>query len=647
MFTSKHARTANKKYAHVPLNDATSFQNDFQSGYENQFQNDIVTTHSNPPSLLRNFQLRWWCWELVAAAISIVLFAAVVIVLKVYDGHALPQLPGDITLNTTISLIAAVSKTALLLVASAFMSQYKWLWIHKRSRKLQELQAFDEASRGPWGALTLLQHSRVSVASLGALLTLLTLGFDPFVQQLITTPQRDLSFEAGSTAVSRASTFNQSALLAIHESINDTLSRLDGFNPYSKLQMTVSNGASSQGDIDDFAISCPTANCTWPSFKSLGVCSTCMNVTEYAKKNWNCQDGPSHNISGSIGNNRTCSYNLPNSAFSYEYEIFSDDSNGNYTEVAGELRLNIWTTSKQNTSFSDNTFLLVSLVALENTADLVPGPAREQVLEATECALAMCVEEHELLITMGIMSHKVTSTEQPFSMKVHANSTSYSGTSYDVKSAEIDNVVYSVDGIYTLFAVMQDINSTLISSITADYTTTSKPGSAVQYDGSVTPSSPLATSFFAGLDFTQAVENMVTSLSQYIRSLSNDTTVGRAHQVEIYVHVKWNFIAFPVVLVVGGVALLVIAIMQTNQNGLEVWKSSSLPLWFHGPQTSGSGVIASENRLERVNTLLEMEGVAEQTLVSLVKLDDGRGAWKLLPVSSGPESDHAMSRIHR
>ena len=646
MFASTRAKMANKKYVHVPLNDATSFQNDFQSGYENQFQNDIVTRHSNPPSLLRNFQLRWWCWELVAAAISIALFAAVVTVLKVYDGHALPQLPGDITLNTAISLIAAVSKTALLLVASAFMSQYKWLWIHKRSRKLQELQAFDEASRGPWGALTLLQHSRISVASLGALIMLLTLGFDPFIQQLITTPQRDLSFEAGSTAVSRASTFNQSVLLAAYETRNDTLTRLDGFNPYIKLQMTVSNGASSQGHIDDFAPSCPTANCTWPSFKSLGICSTCINVTEYARKNWSCQDGPSSTISGLIGNNRTCSYNLPNSAFSYEYEIFPGDSNGNYTEVDGELRLNIWTTSTLNTTFSDNTFLLVSRVALENTADLVPGPAREQVLEATECALAMCVEEHELSITLGIMSHKVTSTEQPFSMKVDPSST-IRATYYDVKSAEIDKVTYSVDGINTLFAVIQDINSTLNGNITAEYTSVSNPGSAVQYDGSTIPSSPLATSFFAGLNFTQTVENMVTSLSQYIRSLSQDTIVGRAHQVEIYVHVKWDFIAFPVVLVVGGVALLAIAIIQTNQNGLEVWKSSSLPLWFHGPQTNGGGVVASENRLDRVNTLLEMEGVAEQTLVSLVKLDGEGGAWKLLPTQNGPKSDYLMSRIDR
>lgn len=627
---------SNKKYTHVAVNDAGGFQNDFRSGYENQFQNDIELSHRTPsPGFLRSVQLRWWCWELVAAAISLALFVSVIIVLKVFDGHALPQLPGNITLNTTVSLIAAISKTALLLVASAFMSQFKWLWIHKRSRKLQELQAFDEASRGPWGALTLLQHSRISVASLGALITLLTLGFDPFIQQLITTPQRDLSFQAGSTAVYKASTFDQSVLLNAQETVNDTMLRLSGVNPYSKIQMAVSNGASSQGQIEDFAPSCPTANCTWPTFKSLGLCSTCINVTDYARKNWKCEDGPSDTVSGLIGNNRTCSYNLPNSAFSYEYEIFPGDSNGNYTEVDGELRLNIWTTATQHTTFSDNIFLLVSRMAFENTAALVPGVAREQVLEATECALAMCVEEHDLSVTMGIMNHRVMSADQPFSMKTDVSSTKFA-PAYDISSAQIDNVTYSVDGIYTLLAVMQDINATLVGNIMVDYTATSTPGSAVRYDGSLMPSSALATSFYAGLNFTQAVENMATSISQYIRSLSEDTTVGQAHNIEVYIHVKWEWIAFPAVLVVGGVVLLVIAIIQTNQSGLEVWKSSSLPLWFHGPQSGTVNDFGS--RLERVNTLLEMEAAAEQTLVSLAKLDDGSSAWKLLPTQNEARS---------
>lgn len=27
-------------------------------------------------------------------------------------------------------------------------------------------------------------------------------------------------------------------------------------------------------------ISCPTGNCTWPTFSTLGICSSCANVTD-------------------------------------------------------------------------------------------------------------------------------------------------------------------------------------------------------------------------------------------------------------------------------------------------------------------------------------------------------------------------------
>ena len=291
---------------------------------------------------------------------------------------------------------------------------------------------------------------------------------------------------------------------------------------------------------------------------------------------------------------------------------------------------------KDQTTFSDNTFLLVSSLKLENAANLVPGIGREQVLEATECALAMCVEEHDLSTSLGIRNHTVKSTQRPFGMKIDATATAFLPAS-DIKSAQIDGVTYSVDGLLTLPAVLGGIKETLEGNVTVDYTVTSKPGSAVEYDGGPDPSSALATSFYAGQNFTQAVENIATSVSRYIRGLSEDTTIGQAHNVQVYVKVKWKWLAFPVVLVVSGLALLVVAIIQTSRSGLEVWKSSSLPLWFHGPQNGRINSFGGP--LERVNTLVEMEKEAGQIQVTLGKLDDGSGAWKVLPTQNDVKSN--------
>jgi hypothetical protein len=61
-----------------------------------------------------------------------------------------------------ISLLATVTKAAILSTVTAALSQFKWLWIRdgKSNKALQDLQLFDDASRGPLGALMMLLHKR-------------------------------------------------------------------------------------------------------------------------------------------------------------------------------------------------------------------------------------------------------------------------------------------------------------------------------------------------------------------------------------------------------------------------------------------------------------------------------------------------------
>lgn len=165
------------------------------------------TFSSNP---FRRISSRWWFWEITSITITLSSFLAIIITLRVFDGKPLPEIPFGITLNTIASLLGTVVKTTLLLVVSSALSQLKWLWFYEKERRLQDLQVYDEASRGPWGAMVLLRTSKFSLASLGALIVLFLLGFDPFIQQLITTPQRTVSTPENMTAILRATSFNQS-----------------------------------------------------------------------------------------------------------------------------------------------------------------------------------------------------------------------------------------------------------------------------------------------------------------------------------------------------------------------------------------------------------------------------------------------------
>lgn len=122
---------------------------------------------------IKNFAHDWWIFELGALAISYMAMLALVIALKVCENKPIPRWPGHITLNAFISVTSTIMKAAIAVPISASISQMKWIWFKERSA-VRGMQVFDEASRGPLGALKLLFSKYVrSLASLGALIVLL------------------------------------------------------------------------------------------------------------------------------------------------------------------------------------------------------------------------------------------------------------------------------------------------------------------------------------------------------------------------------------------------------------------------------------------------------------------------------------------
>lgn len=137
---------------------------------------------------LKNYAHNWWLFELGALAISYMAMIALVIILKLYENEPVPRWPGHITLNALISVTSTIMKAAIAVPITASISQTKWMWFKERN-PVRGMQVFDEASRGPLGALKLLFSKYVlSLASLGALIILLALGMDPFFQQVVSYP---------------------------------------------------------------------------------------------------------------------------------------------------------------------------------------------------------------------------------------------------------------------------------------------------------------------------------------------------------------------------------------------------------------------------------------------------------------------------
>lgn len=105
-----------------------------------------------------------------------------------FDDRRIPRLSFGITLNSIISIFSTAAKSSLMFGIASAIGQCKWDGFNNETHyhALRDLEHIDEASRGPLGALRMLfTPARSSIASMGAIVTLLMLAVDPFVQQIL------------------------------------------------------------------------------------------------------------------------------------------------------------------------------------------------------------------------------------------------------------------------------------------------------------------------------------------------------------------------------------------------------------------------------------------------------------------------------
>jgi hypothetical protein len=160
-----------------------------------------------------NYLYNWWLWEVASVFISVICMSCIILVLLVYHDKPIPSLPAGLTFNALVSLLATLSKAAMLVTVAACISQLKWHWFGQ-TRKMRDFELFDQASRGPWGALQLIARTRSPwLVGLGAVITVVALGVEPFMQQIISFKVSPMIVPVAAT-VSRAQTYDAGAFLS-------------------------------------------------------------------------------------------------------------------------------------------------------------------------------------------------------------------------------------------------------------------------------------------------------------------------------------------------------------------------------------------------------------------------------------------------
>ncbi|KAG9957337.1 patatin-domain-containing protein, partial [Aureobasidium melanogenum] len=211
----------------------------------------------------------WWV-ELLCLAFATASLCLVTIGLGLLNNKPLTSWHLSISLNAVVSALIVATKAALIYATACCLGQLKWHHFQHslHARSLYDLKTFDEASKGPLGAVKLIfRLRRVSfVAWFGGAIVVAAVFMEVFGQQVLGFVNKNVVVEGGMAG------------FPVTQHLSSQNSWYLDYTMMSELQELLL-AAIFKGDATP-GFECSTAECTWPASATLGICSQCVDVTE-------------------------------------------------------------------------------------------------------------------------------------------------------------------------------------------------------------------------------------------------------------------------------------------------------------------------------------------------------------------------------
>ncbi|KAK1675306.1 hypothetical protein BDP55DRAFT_552815 [Colletotrichum godetiae] len=383
-----------------------------------------------------------WILEILAVSLSISALVAIAILLPLYNDKPLSSWSFHFSFNTVVSILGATSRATLAFAVSACISQGKWNWYRKRDDTIMVFDRFEEASRGPWGSARLLWWSKLRHwIALGALSTVILVGFEPFLQAIIDFEGEKISFSdpVAKATIGRTdrldigshiSISGAAVALTVPEFPGEAITGISMFSQYdfgALAAMWAGFSNLNSAENQRAAFTCPSGNCTWPPYTSLATCSSCSDISKHIVKSTGrtnllkAEDDSLTMVdfisSGSI-------YLIPNITAGYvKYEIPALGMNisnidgaavaalkkDNETIVNTELTAKATTQPSETVSFRDMKSLIISFAMMESNNDFREGKQawEDTAITAQECALYFCTNVYQTTVKQGVLKEAV------------------------------------------------------------------------------------------------------------------------------------------------------------------------------------------------------------------------------------------------
>jgi hypothetical protein len=504
--------------------------------------------------------------------------------------------------------------------------------------------------RGPLGAILLLFRTKGrSLAALGAILIVLLLAIDTFFQQVVSMPDR-WTLQSIAGTIPRVVAFAPKNTLSFQ--FGGEIMSQDG--PISSIvgEFLYGNGTQpvpfGNGTRPDIPLSCPTSNCTWPPYETMAICSSCSDVSQILNATYACRNmtiewsaawyGPLKTVpypNGTVcGHFINATSNTPTLLSGY---VLPENGNATSGEalVVRAIPLTDFDTKEPtygNGSIRFKHIRYPILDALISSAkDGVDSVYRKEPPIVHECMLAWCVYTLQSSYAWGIYHEEILSTY--FEPVLESDSWPWRTTqsqwgpwydyTEDILLAPQNRQIRSPDLVVDNIYQTDNVSHSKIMNIFDEFFPSFWTAANISTDPVLRHRNFANGPTVRQMDWnpwqhpnniTRYMERLAAAISNNIRSSRKYVMLeGKAYQTEPYILIRWEWLTFPLTLLLLSLVFLVSTIVKTSNDGATgVWKTSAMPTLIYSlPKETQSQFVSS-------STWGRAEGVPRKTRIRML-----------------------------
>ncbi|KAK4451201.1 hypothetical protein QBC34DRAFT_58951 [Podospora aff. communis PSN243] len=557
--------------------------------------------------------VRHWLLEILSLLASVGLLCTLVAVLNVFDNQPLSTvlLPASLSLNSVVAIIGVVAKGCFSVPLLECVSQWKWNWFH-RSRPVDHFDAFDQASRGLWGSAALVWrfHFR-HAATLGAAVYVISVMVSLFTQETI-------AYVPGVVRLDDSPA--PSVRQVYHWGLDDLHKKFGDLAVDAALLTSLFDERGARTAIDVLA-TCSSANCTFPTFTTLSVCSDIVEITSSiisrnvtnAEVPWDlASDSETRYLGGA-----------PGSAGDEAAQFIRNFSSGVEVILPNDFairipNMNIAHLSPMNgtVAFKDDIRYRVGLIDMAaifyNGDTKIPNGPNPTPIRAFEVLFYMCVNTYDVNVTNSIISSTAVSShhtptvsgaEAPLGCGALCNGTG-SGT------GTISNIAFHAgDSEYSVDVSSAQYIGASIARYLSGWRASTNKGEDIIHGYSaykLMDDFDSYPAFGPEPSLSLVARRAAAGLNQVIQSTEWGNSIvvwGQAWESTVFIRVQWGWLGLLAGEIGLAIAFFCYTVYATHRIGIKPLKSSSMA------------------------TLLALDAQARTAVEDAVSAEKGESGW--------------------